>query len=331
MDNLIRQNFWLDRPTLVTGATGILGSWLTKQLLEAKADVVCLMRDWVPTSELVQTGLLEKVKVVRGDIRDQTLLERVLGEYEINTVFHLAAQTIVTIANRNPVSTFETNIGGTWTLLEACRRSPKVGQIIVASSDKAYGDQDHLPYSEDTPLQGRHPYDVSKTCADLITHTYAVSYGLPAVITRCGNFYGGGDLNWNRIVPGTIRSIFRNQRPVIRSDGNFVRDYFYIEDGAAAYMLLAEKLASDPNLRGEAFNFSSELQISVRDLVDNILTSMNSNLEPDIRYEASNEIRHQYLSAAKARERLGWTPIFTLTEGLQRTIQWYQNYFGESH
>lgn len=331
MDNLIRQNFWLDRPTLVTGATGILGSWLTKQLLEAKADVVCLIRDWVPTSELVQTRLLEKVKVVRGDIRDQALLERVLGEYEIDTVFHLAAQTIVTIANRNPVSTFETNIGGTWTLLEACRRSPKVSQIVVASSDKAYGDQDHLPYSEDTPLQGRHPYDVSKTCADLITHTYAVSYGLPAVITRCGNFYGGGDLNWNRIVPGTIRSVMRNQRPIIRSDGDFVRDYFYIEDGAAAYILLAEKLAADPSLRGEAFNFSSELQISVKDLVDKILTSMNSNLKPDIRYEASNEIRHQYLSAAKARERLGWTPIFTLTEGMQRTIQWYQDYFGESH
>lgn len=331
MDNLIRQNFWLDRPTLVTGATGILGSWLTKQLLEAKADVVCLIRDWVPTSELIQTRLLEKVKVVRGDIRDQPLLERVLGEYEIDTVFHLAAQTIVTIANRNPVSTFETNIAGTWTLLEACRRSPKVSQIVVASSDKAYGDQDHLPYSEDTPLQGRHPYDVSKTCADLITHTYAVSYGLPVVITRCGNFYGGGDLNWNRIVPGTIRSVMRNQRPIIRSDGNFVRDYFYIEDGAAAYILLAEKLAADPSLRGEAFNFSSELQISVKDLVDKILTSMNSNLEPDIRYEASNEIRHQYLSAAKARERLGWTPIFTLTEGMQRTIQWYQDFFGESH
>lgn len=331
MDNLIRQNFWLDRPTLVTGATGILGSWLTKQLLEAKADVVCLIRDWVPTSELIQTRLLEKVKVVRGDIRDQPLLERVLGEYEIDTVFHLAAQTIVTIANRNPVSTFETNIAGTWTLLEACRRSPKVSQIVVASSDKAYGDQDHLPYSEDTPLQGRHPYDVSKTCADLITHTYAVSYDLPVVITRCGNFYGGGDLNWNRIVPGTIRSVMRNQRPIIRSDGNFVRDYFYIEDGAAAYILLAEKLAADPSLRGEAFNFSSELQISVKDLVDKILTSMNSNLEPDIRYEASNEIRHQYLSAAKARERLGWTPIFTLTEGMQRTIQWYQDFFGESH
>lgn len=331
MDNLIRQNFWLDRPTLITGATGILGSWLTKQLLEAKADVVCLIRDWVPTSELIQTRLLEKVKVVRGDIRDQPLLERVLGEYEIDTVFHLAAQTIVTIANRNPVSTFETNIAGTWTLLEACRRSPKVSQIVVASSDKAYGDQDHLPYSEDTPLQGRHPYDVSKTCADLITHTYAVSYGLPVVITRCGNFYGGGDLNWNRIVPGTIRSVMRNQRPIIRSDGNFVRDYFYIEDGAAAYILLAEKLAADPSLRGEAFNFSSELQISVKDLVDKILTSMNSNLEPDIRYEASNEIRHQYLSAAKARERLGWTPIFTLTEGMQRTIQWYQDFFGESH
>ena len=320
-------SFWLDRPVLVTGATGLVGSWLVKRLLEANADVVCLVRDSVPQSELVRSGLIERVKVVHGDVRDQALLERALGEYEIVTVLHLAAQTIVTIANRNPVSTFETNIGGTWALLEACRRSPRVGQVVVASSDKAYGDQLNLPYNEHTPLQGQHPYDVSKSCADLIAHAYAVSFGLPVAITRCGNFYGGGDLNWNRIVPGTIRSILRGQPPVIRSDGRYIRDYFYVEDGAAAYMLLAEKLAQDPGLKGEAFNFSNELQVSVIDLVQKILGLSGSKLEPKIRNEASNEIRHQYLSAAKARERLGWEPLFTLEEGLGRTLAWYRHYF----
>src|SRR5262245_51054756 len=206
-------NFWLDRPVFVTGATGLVGGWLVKHLAEAGADVVCLVRDWVPQSELVRAGLLEKTKTVRGDVRDQVLLERVLGEYEIDTVIHLAAQTIVTIANRNPVSTFETNIQGTWALLEACRRSPKVKQIVMASSDKAYGDHDQLPYDENTPLQGRHPYDVSKSCSDLISQVYAKTYELPVVVTRCGNFFGGGDLNWTRIVPGTIRSVLRGQRP----------------------------------------------------------------------------------------------------------------------
>uniref|UniRef100_A0A7C1FGV7 NAD-dependent epimerase/dehydratase family protein n=1 Tax=Caldilinea aerophila TaxID=133453 RepID=A0A7C1FGV7_9CHLR len=320
-------NFWQDRPVFVTGATGLVGGWLVKRLLEAGADVVCLVRDWVPQSELVRTRLMERVKVVRGDVCDQTLLERALGEYEIDTVIHLAAQTIVGVANRNPVATFQTNIQGTWSLLEACRRSPQVRQIVVASSDKAYGDQEVLPYTEEAPLQGRHPYDVSKSCADLIAHTYAHSFGLPVVITRCGNFYGGGDLNWNRIVPGTIRSILRGQRPVIRSDGNYIRDYFYVEDGAAAYMLLAERLAENPALRGEAFNFSNELQMTVLELVQEILRRMGSALTPEIRCEASNEIRHQYLSAEKARRVLGWRPLFTLDEGLERTIAWYQEFF----
>lgn len=320
-------NFWQDRPVFVTGATGLVGGWLVKRLLEAGADVVCLVRDWVPQSELVRTRLMERVKVVRGDVCDQTLLERALGEYEIDTVIHLAAQTIVGVANRNPVATFQTNIQGTWSLLEACRRSPQVRQIVVASSDKAYGDQEALPYTEEAPLQGRHPYDVSKSCADLIAHTYAHSFGLPVVITRCGNFYGGGDLNWNRIVPGTIRSILRGQRPVIRSDGNYIRDYFYVEDGAAAYMLLAERLAENPALRGEAFNFSNELQMTVLELVQEILRRMGSALTPEIRCEASNEIRHQYLSAEKARRVLGWRPLFTLDEGLERTIAWYREFF----
>jgi CDP-glucose 4,6-dehydratase len=267
---------------------------------------------------------------VRGDLCDQALLERILGEYEVATVIHLAAQTIVTIANRNPAATFATNIGGTWALLEACRRSPTVQQIVVASSDKAYGDQEKLPYDENTPLQGQHPYDVSKSCSDLISQTYAITYKSPVTVTRCGNFYGGGDLNWNRIVPGTIRSILRGERPIVRSDGQYVRDYFYVEDGAAAYMLLAEKLAKQQQLRGEAFNFSNEIQITVLDLVERILALMKSDLKPDVRNEANNEIRKQYLSAAKARKDLGWSPLFTLDEGLRRTIDWYRDFLKES-
>lgn len=322
--------FWRDRPVFVTGATGLIGSWLIKRLEKDQADIVCLVRDWVPQSEFVRSHLIDQVKIVRGDVRDQALLERILGEYEINTVIHLAAQTIVEIANRNPVSTFETNIQGTWALLEACRRSPSVKQIVIASSDKAYGDQEQLPYDEKTPLQGCHPYDVSKSCADLIASTYAKSYKTPVAITRCGNFYGGGDLNWNRIVPGTIRSIYRGQRPVIRSDGNYIRDYFYVEDGAAAYMLLAEKLAAQPELRGEAFNFSNELQVTVLDMVQRILDLMGSDLTPDIRNQATNEIRHQFLSAAKARAQLGWQPLFNLDEGLRLAIEWYQKFFRET-
>jgi CDP-glucose 4,6-dehydratase len=327
----MNSRLWLDRPTLITGGTGLVGSWLTRRLHEAGADVVCLIRDWVPQSELVRSGVLERVKVVRGDICDREVLERVAGEYEINTVFHLAAQTIVGIANRNPISTFESNIAGTWNVLEACRRSPSVKAIVVASSDKAYGDQEVLPYSEETPLEGRHPYDVSKSCSDLITQAYGVTYGLPVAITRCGNFYGGGDLNWNRIVPGTIRSVLRGERPVIRSDGKFVRDYFYVEDGAAAYMLLAERLLEDRAIAGNAYNFSNEIQVTVTELVNLILEKMESALEPDIRNEASNEIRHQYLSAQRARKQLDWRPLFTLQEGLARTIAWYRDYFGGSY
>ncbi len=325
-----RSGFWLDRPTFVTGATGLVGSWLVRSLCAAGADVVCLIRDWVPQSEMVRSGWIDRVKVVRGDVRDQACLERVLGEYEIDSVMHLAAQTIVGIANRNPISTFETNIGGTWALLEACRRTPSVKQIVVASSDKAYGDQECLPYDETYPLQGQHPYDVSKSCADLIAHTYGMTYDLPVAITRCGNFFGGGDLNWNRIVPGTIRSALRGQRPVIRSNGQSVRDYFYVEDGVAAYMLLAEHLAIDPSIRGEAFNFSNELQVSVLELVDQLLMLLGSNLTPEVRNEASHEIRHQYLNATKARRRLGWVPLFGLEEGLVRTIRWYQDFLDKS-
>jgi CDP-glucose 4,6-dehydratase len=322
--------FWQDRPVFVTGATGLVGSWLVRRLLRLGAEVVCLMRDWVPQSELVRARLMDQVKIVRGDVRDQELLERILGEYEIRSVFHLAAQTTVGVANRNPVSTLDVNIRGTWALLEACRRSPTVKQIVMASSDKAYGDQAVLPYTESAPLQGQHPYDASKSCADLIGQMYAKTYQLPVCITRCGNFYGGGDLNWNRIVPGTIRSVLRGERPVIRSDGSYIRDYFYIEDGAAAYTLLAEQLAARPELRGEAFNFSNELRITVLELVEKILAAMRSNLRPDVRNEASNEIKSQYLDASKAKRMLNWAPSFTLETGLQATIGWYEQYFSQS-
>lgn len=322
--------FWRDRPVFVTGGTGLVGSWLVRALVETGADVVCLVRDRVPQSELWRTGLIDRVKLVHGDLADQALLERAMGEYEADTVFHLAAQTIVPIANRNPVSTFESNVGGTWRLLEACRRSPQVKQVVVASSDKAYGDHDRLPYAEDTALDGKFPYDVSKSCSDLIARSYALSFDVPVVITRCGNFYGGGDLNWNRIVPGTIRSALRGERPVIRSDGKSIRDYFYVEDGAATYMLLAEALAARPELRGEAFNFSNELQVTVLDLVSKILERMDSMLEPEIRNEADHEIPHQYLSAAKARRVLGWEPLCTLESALDSTIDWYRRFFEEA-
>jgi CDP-glucose 4,6-dehydratase len=281
----------------------------------------------VPRSLLLSGPLAAKVTMVRGDVRDQALLERVLGEYEIETVMHLAAQTIVPIANRNPVSTFETNIGGTWTVLEACRRSRTVKQIVYASSDKAYGESDDLPYEESSPLDGRYPYDVSKACGDRIAQSYAATYDLPVTITRCGNCFGGGDLNWNRLVPGTIRAVLRGERPVIRSDGTLVRDYLYVEDAAATYTLLAEQFAGNPELRGEAFNFSNELQISVSEMVERILGLMGKDKEFSMRSDAQKEIPHQYLSSARAQKVLGWTPEFSLDEGLKRTIEWYREFF----
>jgi CDP-glucose 4,6-dehydratase len=319
-------DFWRGRRVLVTGATGFLGSWVVQELLGAEAAVVALVRDEVTRSNLARMGLESRIDRVRGTVEDRDLLERVLGEYEVRTVLHLAAQTIVGIANRNPTSTFESNIRGTWCLLEACRRSPLVEQIVVASSDKAYGDQKTLPYTEDAPLQGRHPYDVSKSCADLISRSYFETYRLPICVTRCGNLFGGGDLNWNRIVPGTIRSVLRSERPVIRSDGTFLRDYFYVKDAARTVRLLVERMARDQGLLGEAFNFSNEVQISVLELVNRILAVMGTDLLPDVRNEARNEIVHQYLSAAKARQRLDWRPAFDLDAALRETVAWYRDY-----
>lgn len=321
--------FWRDRRVFVTGGTGLVGAWLVSDLLASGADVVCLVRDRVARSNLYRMGLDKQVDIVRGSVEDYDLLERTLGEYEVETVMHLAAQTIVGIANRNPLSTFESNIKGTWCLLEACRRSPKVAQIVVASSDKAYGDQEELPYSEATPLQGTHPYDVSKSCADLLCRTYFESFATPVCVTRCGNFYGAGDLNWNRLVPGTIRSALRGESPVIRSDGTLIRDYFYVKDGAAAYMFLAEKMAELPAIHGEAFNFSNEIQMPAAEMARLVLKVMGSDLELDIRNEATNEILHQYLSATKAREVLGWEPGWDLESALPETVDWYREILSE--
>lgn len=324
--SVARQSHWRDRPVLVTGATGLLGGWLVGRLVALGADVTALVRDWVPRSTLLSTELLARVNIVRGDVRHQSVLERAMGEYEVDTVFHLAAQTIVGVANRNPVATLDTNIRGTWSVLEAARRSPLMKAVIIASSDKAYGDHEKLPYDETAALQGEHPYDASKSAADLIARMYALTYGVPVAITRCGNFYGGGDLNWNRLVPGTIRSVLKGEPPTIRSDGTLIRDYFYVEDGAEAYLTLAEALHARPELRGEAYNFSNELQVDVLALTRRILERMKSPLQPDVRSEASHEIQHQWLSAAKARRDLGWAPLFTLDEGLDRTIAWYREF-----
>ncbi len=324
-------NFWKDRRVLVTGCTGLLGSWLTEALCDQGAEVVGLVRDLVPRSNLGELGCWEKINVVRGEVEDYHLLERALNEYEIDTVFHLAAQTIVSIANRSPLSTFESNVRGTWNLLEACRRVDTVKRIVVASSDKAYGSHEKLPYSEAAPLQGRHPYDVSKSCADLIARAYFETYDLPVSITRCGNLFGGGDLNWNRIIPGTIRSVYNGQAPIIRSDGKYIRDYFFVKDAVAGYLLQAEKTA-EAGVKGEAFNFSDERQITVLELVNLIIKLMErQDIKPEILDRVKGEIRHQYLDSAKARRVLGWKPLHTLEEGLEETIGWYRRFLGTGH
>jgi len=315
----LNRAFWRDR---ITGGTGFLGSWLTRRLLDAGAKVTCLVRHTTAGVRRAEA----KVRVIEGDLSHRDLLQTTLATQGITTVMHVAAQAIVSSAKRDPITTFESNMAGTWNLLEACRQSPNVKQIVVASSDKAYGEQQNLPYTEDMPLLGKHPYELSKAVTDLLAQTYAATYDLPVVITRCGNYYGGGDLNWNRIIPGTIRHIVRGERPVIRSDGEYVRDYFHVEDGAAAYMLLAEQLAARSELKGQAFNFSNEIRVTVREMVNLILRGMKSDLLPDIRNEASNEIRQQFLSAEKARRELGWKPMYTLEEGLQKTIEWYREY-----
>lgn len=320
---------WRRKRVFVTGATGLVGAWLTEWLVQNGADVVALVRDGVPGSNFYRMGLDKKVATVRGTLEDYALMSRVINEYEVEVVFHLAAQTIVGIANANPLSTFSANIEGTWNVLEAARLSKRVKAVVLASSDKAYGTHEVLPYTEDAPLIGRHPYDVSKSCADLIAQAYWVTYKLPVAITRCGNFYGGGDLNFNRIVPGTIRSLLDGQRPIIRSDGTLIRDYFYVRDGVDAYVTTAERLLAG-GAGGEAYNFSNEIQVNVKELVDIISRVAGiTNLPPVVMNDAPNEIPHQYLSAEKARTQLGWKSGWTLEQGMAETVAWYREYFAD--
>jgi CDP-glucose 4,6-dehydratase len=315
--------FWHERPVLVTGCTGLLGSWLTQRLIEVDADVVGLIRDDVPQSWLVTSGNIHRIRVARGDVTDYVTVERIINEYEVETVFHLAAQTIVGIANRAPLSTFETNIRGTWVVLEAIRRSPTVKRVVIASSDKAYGSQPQLPYTEEMKLQGQHPYDVSKSAADMIAQMYGKTYGMPVAITRCANLYGGGDLNWNRLIPGTIRSALQGKPPVIRSDGTFVRDYLYVRDAVIAYMMVAQVLDRD-EFWGQAFNCGTDAPVSVSDMVAMILSlSPHPELVPVILNEAENEIKDQYLDSTKINKLIGWESAYSRESALRETIGWY--------
>jgi CDP-glucose 4,6-dehydratase len=322
----MNRNFWEDKKVLITGASGLVGSWLTKILVDAKANVTAIIRDKVPKSYLFQSGYINKVNVVNGCLEDYFTIERTINEYEIDTIFHLGAQTIVGTANRSPLSTFEANIKGSWNLFEVSRNSKLVKRVIFASSDKAYGEHKTLPYDETAALNGTHPYDVSKSCADLLAQAYNKTYKLPIVIARCGNIYGGGDLNFNRIVPGTIKSVIFNEIPIIRSDGKFIRDYFYVLDAVEAYISLAENI--NEKIYGEAFNFSNEEPIKVTDIVNRILKVMKEKkLHPKILNIASGEIRDQYLSSKKARQVLKWIPKYSLEEGLKETVKWYKDFF----
>lgn len=320
---------WSSERVLVTGATGIVGSWLCRELIDRGAYVVALVRDPDPQSDLYRSGDVGRVTVVSGPLEDYATVERAVNEHEVTTVFHLGAQTIVGTAQRSPIQTFKSNIEGSWNVLEACRRlGDPVRAVVVASSDKAYGDQPDLPYDEAMPLLACHPYDVSKSCTDMLARTYAVSYALPTVIARCGNIYGGGDLNWSRIVPGTIRSLLRGERPIVRSDGQYVRDYLYVKDAVAAYLRLAEAVSGREDVRGEAFNFSTESWVTVLEIVDTIRKLMDSDLEPDVQDRAHGEIKSQSLSAARARRELGWAADWDLERGLEETIRWYRDYLG---
>jgi CDP-glucose 4,6-dehydratase len=318
---------WGKRRVFVTGATGIVGSWLVKRLLEHGAYVVALVRDSDPQSELIRSGNIGQTSVVNGCLEDYATLERAINEHEVDTVFHLGAQPIVTTALRNPLPTFEANIRGTYNLLEACRvHRALVQRVVVASSDKAYGDAPTLPYTEDMPVNGRHPYDVSKSCTDLIAASYAHTYELPVTIARCGNIYGGGDLNWSRIVPGTIRSFWMGERPIIRSNGRFTRDYIYVDDVISGYLTLGDR-SNDAAIRGEAFNFSPETRVQVLEITRLIQRLMGrTDLEPQILDQARAEILDQYLDSSKAKRVLGWTAQYSLEDGLQRTIAWYERY-----
>lgn len=333
MENRKRLNFWRDKRVFVTGATGVLGLNLVNRLVDLDADVVALVRDGVPKTRILGTWLQDcgKVSIVRGGLEDYDCVARSLAEYEVECVFHLGAQTIVNVGNRSPLTTFRANIEGTWNLLEAARvlntYQEDIRCICVASSDKAYGTSRFLPYTEDTPLRGEHPYDVSKSCADLLTQSYAETYNLPTCIARMGNIYGPGDLNFNRIVPGTIKSLVDGKRPVIRSNGKPIREYFFVNDAVDAYLVMAEMM-EQKKIYGEAFNFSSGERICVLDLVRKIIAQFGSDLEPEILDISKNEIQDQYLSIKKAKKNLGWIPKYSVDRGLELTIPWYKEMIG---
>ena len=315
--------FWKNRNVFVTGGTGLLGAALVEELLGRGANVVCLVRDHVPQSRFFAEQMSARAVVVRGELEDFQTLLRAINEHEVDSIFHLGAQTIVGTAHRSAMSTFEANVRGTWNLLEACVACPKkIERVVVASSDKAYGVHEKLPYTEDAPLIGRFPYDVSKSCADLISFSYFHTHRVPVAVTRCGNLFGPGDLNFNRLIPGTIRSALFDERPIIRSDGTFIRDYFFVRDAVDAYLTLAERV---PEMSGEAFNFGAETPLSVIQVVEKILEVMGKKkLTPRILDEATHEIPAQYLDCTKARTRLAWKPPRTLEDGLGETIEWYR-------
>lgn len=323
-------SFWNNRTAFVTGATGFVGAHIVRRLVEQKAKVICLQRDSARANSLQLFDLQDKITLLNGSIEDFSLMERILDEYEIDTVFHLAAQALVGAANRSPLSTFETNIRGTYFLLEACRQRKSVKRIVVASSDKAYGAHEILPYSENFALRGRFPYDVSKTCTDLISQSFAHSYDLPVTIVRAANIYGPGDMNTSRIIPGTIISILNNENPIIRSDGMPIRDFVHVDDVVNGYLLLAENIEKS---QGEAFNFGTNQPIQMLALVNLMLGMIGKAeiLSPKILLETKieREIDAQYLSTGKINKLLGWSAKIDLKTGLRQTIDWYRKHLDQ--
>jgi CDP-glucose 4,6-dehydratase len=317
--------YWSNKRVLVTGASGMVGSWLTRWLAESGAYTVAFIADTDPQSELIRSGTINRINVANGRLEKYDDIERAINNHEVDSVFHLGAQPIVGVADRAPRHTFESNIQGTWNLLDACRTlSPLVKRIVVASSDKAYGTQLNLPYTEDMSMNGDHPYEVSKSCTDLIATTYARTYGTPVTIARCGNIYGGGDLNWNRIVPGTFRSLLRGEQPVLRSDGTFVRDYLHVDDIVSAYLALGEK-TDNPAFAGQGFNFSDESPLTVMEIYKAICEAAGeADSEPKILNAASSEIKDQYLDSTKAHKALSWQASVSLKDGLQKSFDWYR-------
>jgi CDP-glucose 4,6-dehydratase len=318
--------FWDGRSVFVTGCSGFLGGWLARALLDHGARVSGLVRGAAAARPLYADGLADRVSTVTGSIGDLTLLCDALAEHDVEVVFHLAAQAITSAARRDPIGTLDTNIRGTWNVLEASRRSGSVKAFVLASSVKVYGAQPSLPFSEDAPLNGCQPYDASKIGAELISSTYHRAYELPVVITRCGNLYGGGDLHWDRIVPGTIRAASEGRRPVVRGGGTPLRDYLYVEDAIDAFLRLAQ-VAREPAIAGQAFNIGTGASSSELEMTEQILRAMDrEDLKPEVLPASPHAIIHQSLATDKLRAATGWTATRELEDGLARTVAWYRDY-----